>query len=138
MTIADDDLRPSSTEARWFGLLLLVVFSVLGVVLGWQLRSMWLAEVMLSIGLALALLYYAVTPLRVPLFRSWMALTMPLGRFVSTGILAVIYFLVLTPIAWFMRALGRDALQRRLDPAAPTYWTAYDPGGYQDRYFRQS
>ena len=93
MPIANGDPRPSRAEQRWFGLLLLAAFSILGVVLGWQLGSPRLTHVMAGVGLFLALLYYTVTPLRVPLYLAWMALTMPLGRLISTVILALIYFL---------------------------------------------
>ena len=138
MTIANGDPRPSRAEARWFGLLLLAVFCILGALLGWQLGSPRFTQVMGGIGLLLAVFYYAVPPLRVPLFLAWMALTMPLGRLISTVILALIYFLVLTPTAWFTRAVGRDPLQRKPDPSAESYWAAYNPGENQDRYFRQS
>ena len=138
MTIADRDPRPSGPEQRWFGLLLLTIFSVLGIILGWQFGSPRATRISIGIGLTLSVLYYSLPPLRVPLFRTWMALTMPFGRLISTAILAAIYFLVLTPMAWLMRIGGRDHLQRRFDPAAESYWTAYSPGGDQDRYFRQS
>lgn len=138
MTIAESDPRPSSTEARWFGLLLLAIFCLLGGLLGWQLGSLRVTQVLAGCGVGIAALYYGVTPLRNPLYRTWMALTMPLGRLVSTVILAAIYFVVLTPIALLMRALGRDHLQRRLDPSAQSYWHRYASNQEQDRYFRQS
>lgn len=36
-----------------------------------------------------------------------------------------VFYLVVTPLAWVMRRLGRDPLRRALDPAAETYWTNY-------------
>ena len=101
MTIAEGDPRPSRTEKRWFGILLLIVFTVLGLVIGWQLRSVRAAEMLIGSGLTLAIVYYAVAPARVALYRSWMALTMPLGRAISTLLLAFIYFLVITPMFLF-------------------------------------
>ena len=138
MTIAEGDPRPAKTEERWFGLLLLAAFSALGVLLGWRFGSLRLTQVMMGSGLALAFLYYTAPPLRVPFYRTWMALTMPLGRAISTLILATIYFLLITPMACLMRALGRDPLQRQFDSSAETYWTPYSPGEDEDRYFRQS
>lgn len=138
MPMAEEDPRPTRSEARSFGLLLAAVFVLLGGVVGWQLASLRVFAVMGGIGGALAALYYAIPPLRVPLFRGWRALTMPLGRVISTTILAAVYFLALTPLAWLLRIFRRDPLRQRLDPSAESYWDAYDPGGDLDRYFRQS
>lgn len=49
-------------------------------------------------------------------------LTFPIGFVVSHLILAIVYFLVLTPIGLLMRALGRDPLERRFEPNRATYW----------------
>jgi len=34
-----------------------------------------------------------------------------------------------TPIAFLLRALGKDPLRLRFDPAAPTYWLDRRPPG---------
>ena len=73
-----------------------------------------------------------------PFYRTWMALTMPLGRLISTGILAAIYFGAITPLALFQKLLRRDHLKRRFDASAQTYWEPYNPSEDTDRYFRQS
>jgi hypothetical protein len=38
------------------------------------------------------------------------------------GILFTLFFLVLTPIGFIARALGKDMLSRVYDKDAPTYW----------------
>jgi hypothetical protein len=138
MTRTALDPRPSPAEQRWFGVLLFVGFGVLGLLLGWRLESARPTQALTALGLAMALLYYAARPLRVPFFRAWMALTAPLGRLVSTVLLAVIYYLMLTPVALAMRALGRDKLGRRFDRAARSYWNEPDAGDDAGRYLRQS
>ncbi len=130
--------RPSAGELRWFGLTLLAVFGVVGALLAWRLESLAAARALWLTGALLAAVYYAVRPLRVPLFRAWMAAVTPIGWAVSHALLALIYYLVLTPIGLVRRALGRDALDRRFDRSAPSYWTEHDPGGDVSRYLRQS
>jgi hypothetical protein len=39
------------------------------------------------------------------------------------------FFCVLTPMALLMRMTGRDAMKRRFDPTARTYWIERDPPG---------
>ena len=45
-----------------------------------------------------------------------------LGAINTRIILSLMFYLLLTPIALVMKLLGRDPLQRRPDPAAPSYW----------------
>ena len=64
-----------------------------------------------------------------PLTRAWMTLGALLHRVVSPVVLGAIYFLIITPVAWGMRAFGRDALSRRLDPQCRSYWVDRIPPG---------
>jgi len=48
-----------------------------------------------------------------------------------------VFFLVIAPIAIFFRLIGRDALDRRLDPNATSYWTPLEQDTQPSRYFRQ-
>jgi Saxitoxin biosynthesis operon protein SxtJ len=54
--------------------------------------------------------------------RAWLALGALLNRTVSAVVLAIIYVLVITPTGLFRRVSGKDAMQRRFDPTASTYW----------------
>ena len=52
-----------------------------------------------------------------------------LNRIVSPLVLGLIFFGIVTPIAWGMRLAGRDVMQRRFEPESPTYWQDRDPPG---------
>jgi hypothetical protein len=54
--------------------------------------------------------------------RAWSALGAGLGRVVSPLVLAVLYFLVVTPFGLLSRLRRRDPLGLRPDPGAATYW----------------
>ena len=128
---------PTRSELRWFGCIVAAVFGVIGTVVWWKLdagvgRGFWITGGVLGLG------YYAIPPLRVPLYLSWMAIVTPFGRAVSLVVLATIYYVVITPIALVMRPFRRDPLTRRLEPEVPSYWSEHDPGGETARYFRQS
>jgi hypothetical protein len=73
-----------------------------------------------------------------PLFIAWMGLAFPIGWTMLHLLLAVIFYVLMTPIGMVMRLFGRDAMERRFDRSAPTYWVAHNPGGDTARYFRQS
>jgi hypothetical protein len=61
----------------------------------------------------------------------------PVGLVVSHVILAVVYYLMLTPIGLVMRLVGHDPMRRRFDPRAESYWVERKPDEDVSRYFRQ-
>ncbi|MHC4948146.1 MAG: SxtJ family membrane protein [Planctomycetota bacterium] len=128
--------NPSAGELRWFGLIVLAFFGVVGGLVLWQTGSRPATAVLWAIGAAGCLVYYAVGPLRRPMYLGWMHAVYPIGWTVSHLVLAATYYLVLTPIGLVMRLLGRDAMKRRLEPQARTYWVEHDPAE-PARYFRQ-
>ena len=71
-----------------------------------------------------------------PLKHAWMKFGELLNHIVSPIVMGVIFFAVFTPVALLMRALGRDAMARAYDPAAPTYWKRREPPGPADDSFK--
>jgi hypothetical protein len=91
-------------------------------------------------GVAAGFLIVALAraPLLAPLNRAWTGLAAALHRVMSPVAMAVLFFGVLTPLAWILRRCGRDALRLRPDPKAATYWIARgrgaEPGGMRHPY----
>lgn len=56
----------------------------------------------------------------------WMTLAIMLGAVVSTILLSLLFYLVVTPIGILARATGQDFLSRKLEPSAVTYWIRRD------------
>jgi hypothetical protein len=78
---------------------------------------------------------------RLPTQALYVVLTLvafPIGLVVSHVLMAVIYYLVITPIGLVFRLVGRDVLGRRLDKQKPSYWhvrtTPRDPASYFKLY----
>lgn len=71
------------------------------------------------------------------LFVGLTVLALPIGWVVSNLTLMGIYYLVFTPVALVFRLIGRDALERKLDRQAKTYWEEYNPNRGVGRYLRQ-
>ena len=80
-----------------------------------------------------------IPPLFRQIYKVWIAFSVILGYFVSRILLSIIFFLVVTPVGLIMRLTGKDPMERKWDPAAPTYWQAkeqeQDPT--VERYERQ-
>lgn len=71
------------------------------------------------------------------IYVGWMLSATPIGWTVSTLVLMIVYYGVLTPIGLMMRMAGRDALKRRFDGEATSYWMERRRGSDSKSYFRQ-
>ena len=123
----------SSTEIplpsdRSFGITFVVVFAI---VAAWQAWTGRVDVAYIFFVLALATLLCALLrpALLHGLNRAWMRFGAMLHKVVNPLVLGGIYFLVFTPVAVAMRLAGRDALRRKLDAQAKTYWIDRDPPG---------
>ena len=55
-------------------------------------------------------------------YIAWMAFAFILGLIVSTGLLTVFFYLVVTPLGLTARVFRKDFLKRNWDAKADTYW----------------
>ena len=57
-----------------------------------------------------------------PLNKLWFRFGLFLGKIISPIIMAVIFFLVVTPICLLMRLFGKDVLNLKLNKKKTSYW----------------
>ena len=99
------------------------------------------AYILTSFFSTLGLVFLCITivkdSLLLPLNKLWMSLGFFLGRFVTPIILALIFFIIFTPIAIFMKIIQRDEL--RLRPSnKKTFWiNRSDQSFDEESFFRQ-
>jgi len=131
------DPNPSRRQLALFGLAWLVLFGVIGAIV---LRATGATRAA-SVLWTLAAVVPAVGWVRPPVMRiAYLALSYasyPVALGISHGVLAMIYYLVLTPVGLIMRLVGYDPMNRRFDPEADTYWSPRQETEDVDRYFRQ-
>ncbi len=137
MAMISIDPYPSRRELAWFGVMMVVFFALIGGVIRLGTGGWTASIVVWTLGAGLTLLYYALRPLRRPLYLGWMHLVFPLGWALSYLVLASMYYLVITPIGLLMRALGRDPMQRRYEPDRPSYWVPHRAEKGLSQYFHQ-
>jgi hypothetical protein len=127
-------MRPALPSNRSFGWTFTGIFVLAGA------YGLWKGGAALPWLLPLAALTALVTLTRdawlAPLNRAWMKLGELLGKVVSPIVLGVIFYGVFTPVAGAMRLAGRDAMCRRFDPRARSYWVERDPPGPADDSYR--
>ena len=77
-------------------------------------------------GLLLFVLGLALPKWLKYIYIGWMTLAFVLGLIVSTVLLVVFFFMVMTPIALLARCFGKDFLARKWDAKATSYWLPRD------------
>ena len=113
-------------QERQFGLVFAVFFTIVAFWPLWPLwprpgpSLYWLIAAATSLGFGL-LWPRALAPLN----RAWLALGHVLGWINSKIILGFIFFVIVTPTALAMKALGHDLLSRRLRHSG-SYWVKRD------------
>lgn len=112
---------------RSFGMVFVAVFGLVAAYSWWRGGAAYPWAFGLS-GLIL-LVTLAKPAWLEPASRAWVKLSGLLSRIVSAIVLGVLFYGIYTPVAWVMRLAGRDAMKRRLEPAARTYWVERDPPG---------
>lgn len=145
MALIEIPWRPDRSTLRQFGLAGLLGVPLLGwMVLGWKGPGEWRGAEWGGIGCFLAagvvlggLALINPAALRL-LFVGACLITVPIGMVVSELMLLILYFGVFTTTGVLSRLLGRDALQRRFDPGASSYWTPCRAQTGAEQYFRQS
>ena len=102
--------------------------------------GLWRGAALQSYALALALVIAVITLTHdawlAPFNQAWMAFGEFMSQLISPIVLGVIFFGVLAPVGIAMRLFRRDAMHRKWDPAARTYWIDRDPPGPPEDSFR--
>jgi len=113
-------MTKGSSELRKFGFIVGGIFGLIGLWPAILQRGSFRLWALVLAGL---LMLPAVVFPRIlaPIHRGWMAVGHVLGWINTRIIMAVIFFLVVTPMGWMMRVLGRDPMHRRFEPNAESY-----------------
>ena len=147
MGLIEINWKPDRKQLRSFAILWFVFFSFAGAVVAWRAgliggtaapgaswntpAILWgLAVLVSGVGL--------VVPGAIkPVYLLWMGASFPIGWTVSHVLLGVTYFGLFTLVAGIFRLIRRDAMSRRLDRSATTYWVTRSPQADVARYFKQ-
>jgi glucose-6-phosphate-specific signal transduction histidine kinase len=123
-----DELKQLKTgpgDLRKFGLTVGGVFALLAVVF-WLRHKPFFPYLLLPAAPLLALGLVWPRGLK-GVYLGWMALAFVLGHIVSSVLLGLFFYLVVTPIGLLARSVGKDFLSRKWDRQATSYWLPRDP-----------
>jgi len=138
MSLTEINWHPGRKELRNFGIAALIASTVIAILL-YLLKDLGIQWALTIFAFGCVTFLSGVLcpgPTKV-IYVGLTAVTMPIGLAVSFILLAIFYFLLLTPLGLLFRLMGRDPLCRKFDSAADSYWIARKPPDKLERYFRQ-
>lgn len=134
--------KPNKKELRQFGAIFMGGFLLLGAA-----KYLWpferlitrdpsLGVWLMAIGLVVGAIGLTGTRLALPFYWAWLGVAYVLGNIMSRIIIALIYFLVFTPMRILGNLLGRDRLQLK-KPQTDSYWLDISLPKETEKYERQ-
>ena len=110
----------SKSSNRSFGLLFFIIFLIVGL---WPLKNgdninfyfILVSFIFLILGLINSKLLY-------PLNKLWIKFGEILGIIIAPIVMALVYFVILTPVSFIVRIFGKDLLSLKLLKDKETYW----------------
>ena len=138
MSVVQINKNPTRRELNQFGFIWLGFLAFFGLIAFFKFGNPQVARWLWVAALVVPIVGWLVPAFMRLVFLGMSYLAWPIGFVVSHVVLAVVYYLVLTPIGLLTRLFGYDSMEKRFDSEAESYWIersaeAADP----KRYFRQ-
>lgn len=137
MAVVEVNWNLSPKQLRIFSVLQLVFFAIIAAWLHYGTSHGHIGRIVLVVSAIVGVVGFVWPPLMRVVYVVWMALVFPIGWTVSHIVFAVLFYLVITPIAIIMKLCGYDSMQRKFDPEASTYWKRRESREDTSRYFKQ-
>ena len=124
----------TKSSIKSFGILFFIVFLLIGL---WPLLNdsdlrIW-SLILSAIFLVLGLIESKIL---IPLNKYWIKLGEILGKIIAPIVMAIIFFLVLTPISLMLKIFKKDVLRLAFSKKIESYWIQRDKDlGSMDRQF---
>ena len=110
----------SQSSNKSFGLLFFVVFLILGL---WPLKNgESLNFYFITASVVFLILGLLNSKLLSPLNKSWIKLGEILGIIIAPIVMALVFFLILTPVSIIVRLFGKDLIGMKFSNDIKSYW----------------
>ena len=110
----------SQSSNKSFGLLFFFVFLILAL---WPLKNGSNINLYFIIASTFFLILGLInSKLLSPLNKSWIKLGEILGMIIAPIVMALVYFIILTPVSFIVRIFGKDLLGLKFLKEKETYW----------------
>ena len=138
MAVIEINRNPTRRQLNQFGFIWLGFLAFFGVIARFKLGEPTVALVLWVAAVVVPVVGWLIPSVMRAVFLGMSYAAWPIGFVVSHVILAIVYYLVFTPIGFAMRIFGYDPMKRGFDKSVSSYWVTRDPAAAETkRYFRQ-
>jgi hypothetical protein len=125
----NDDEPVKTSSDRTFGCTVGTIAMVIGAVKALIAEAATPLALLIFVAGVMLLFFGLLAPARLSALNwYWLQLGAVIAKVVNPIILALLFILVVTPLAFSMRLTGKRPLRLAADPAAASYWIARAPG----------
>ena len=128
--------QPTRHEIKYFSVTMLIAFALANLILVLG-GKYYVAGWIFGCGFVLSAACYFIPPVGKLVYFVWMAVTYVLGRIVSPIVTAIIFYLLVTPIALVNRLMGKDRLRLKKPKGATTYFVDHTEPQDKESFRRQ-
>jgi hypothetical protein len=124
-------------EFRKFSLTMGIFFMLVGGVLFWINSVFFMFFFYLGLSFLIFGLLFPI--ILKPVFIIWMSFAIIVGFVMTRIILGIIFYGIFTPVSIFLKLLGKDFLEQKIDLNVSSYWKIretklYDPKNSENQF----
>lgn len=120
------NIKSGREELRKFGIGLGIILVSFGILSFFRGKDFYFYFFIFSVAFIFTALYKPI--LIKPIQKVWMTIAVIIGWFVTRIILIILFYLVVTPIAWIAKLMREKFLDIDFDKAKDTYWVPVKVG----------
>jgi Saxitoxin biosynthesis operon protein SxtJ len=123
-----DDERAEAGSNRAFGCTVGTILIVIGTAKALVAGAIFLVPCLIFVAGAILFLVGVVAPSRLSALHGlWLSGGAAIAKVVNPVVLALLFFLLVTPMAFVMRVMGKRPLRLQPDRTVSTYWINREP-----------
>lgn len=131
------NIKETKKDLRKFGVTVGIVLLIITGFLFWKQKESYFYFLIIGATLLFAGLIFPV--ILKPLNKIWMTLAILMGWVMTRVILIILFYLVLTPLAFAARIVGKNFLDLQIDKSKNSYWEGrekikYEPSDYEKQF----
>ncbi|MDD5525164.1 MAG: SxtJ family membrane protein [Smithella sp.] len=114
------NIKGNKSDWKKFGITMGIILSIIGFYLLWKKNNNY--NYILFLAAAFFITGLILPSILRPVYKVWMALAVVMNFIMTRVIMAVIFYLIVTPIGLIASLTGKKFLDVKIDKSAKSYW----------------
>ncbi len=114
------NIKETKKDLRKFGLTVGIALLIISGILLWSAKDSFIYFG--SAGITLLLVGLILPQVLKPLNKAWMTLALLMGWVMTRVILTILFYIVVTPTAFFAKVFKKKFLELKIDRSGNSYW----------------